>query len=137
MRFSGATLSSNLAGSHRRSNRIIMAQFMMWCYPWKLTAGFNPCCYHAQWAIIYHLWICAEEKSISFMLFWGVSSVPFPFWFTSHFHLNLVFSIIALVPNTRELEWQLKWLNVDSSNVISLNFKRDRTRQPLEIVQRL
>ena len=52
---------------------------------------------------------------------WGVSSVPFPFWFPFHLHFNLVSSTTALAPNAVELEWQLKWI---ISVVISLLQKR-------------
>ena len=42
----------------------------------------------------------------------GVFSVLFPFYFPFYSHSNLVNSIIALVPNTVEVEWQLKMLFV-------------------------
>ena len=53
----------------------------------------------------------------------------FPFWISFYLHFKLVTSIIALDPNTVELEWQLKWLNLVSSDVSSLYLKRDRIRR--------
>ena len=46
-------------------------------------------------------------------------------------HFNLVTSIIALVFNVVELEWQLKWLNIIILITISLDLKRGRTRRYL------
>ena len=51
--------------------------------------------------------------------------------FSFHLHFNLVSSNIALGPNSVELKWQLKWLNIISSIVISLILKIDRTRRCL------
>ena len=45
-----------------------------------------------------------------FQHFWRVSSVLFPFYFPFNSHFNLVNAIIALVPKTVDVEWQLKML---------------------------
>ena len=42
--------------------------------------------------------------------------------------LRVSFQEPVLVPNAVELEWHLKWFNVISSDVNSLNLKKDRTR---------
>ena len=53
---------------------------------------------------------------------WGVSSVPFPFGFPFQLHYELVSSGISS-PNSS------KYSELVSSDVISLNLKRDRTRK--------
>ena len=51
--------------------------------------------------------------------------------FLFHLYFNIVSSIIALDPISVELQWQLKWLYVNSLVVFTLDLRRDRARSCL------
>ena len=70
----------------------------------------------------------AAENLQAYKLIFVCMRSPFQCDFITKLRGGFICTSPFLVSNAVELEWHLKWLNVISSDVISLNLKRARTR---------